>query len=121
MTETVTATDLFHIRYLIVLLFIGRPLYYLEMCMGQFSRYGQVKVWNMAPMFKGVGYGSIAGLICICSYYCALMAITLYYFFASFASVVPWAECHQDKHPNHSCELNETKASLSAFYYKYLT
>lgn len=44
----------FLIPYLIVLLLIGRPIYYLEMCLGQFSRFGQVKVWNMAPMFKGV-------------------------------------------------------------------
>ncbi len=51
----------FLIPYLIVLVLIGRPIYYLEMCLGQFSRYGQVKVWNMAPMFKGVGYGSMVG------------------------------------------------------------
>jgi len=74
----------FLIPYLIVLLFIGRPLYYLEMCLGQFSKYGQVKVWNMAPIFKGIGYGSITGVICLCTYYCSLIAITVYFLLCKF-------------------------------------
>jgi SNF family Na+-dependent transporter len=60
------------------------------MCLGQFSRYGQVKVWNMAPLFKGVGYGSMIGTICVVSYYCSIMAATVFYFFASFAKELPW-------------------------------
>ena len=43
----------FLIPYLIVLTFIGRPIYFLELALGQFSSYGQVKVWKLAPLFKG--------------------------------------------------------------------
>jgi len=43
----------FLIPYLVVLLLIGRPIYYLEMCIGQFSSSGQVKIWSAAPIFKG--------------------------------------------------------------------
>lgn len=43
----------FLIPYLIVLLFIGRPLYFLEMVLGQFSSSGSVKVWEVAPIAKG--------------------------------------------------------------------
>jgi len=43
----------FLIPYLIVLIFIGRPIYYLEMCIGQFASSGQVKIWSVAPLFKG--------------------------------------------------------------------
>ncbi|KAK2703773.1 hypothetical protein QYM36_017905 [Artemia franciscana] len=43
----------FLIPYLIVLLIIGRPLYYLEMILGQFSGYGQVKIWGVVPLLKG--------------------------------------------------------------------
>lgn len=43
----------FLIPYLIVLLFIGKPLYFLEMAMGQFSSYGSVKVWEIVPILKG--------------------------------------------------------------------
>jgi len=104
----------FLIPYILVLLFIGRPLYYLEMCLGQFSRFGQVKVWNMAPMFKGVGYGSITGVICVCSYYCSIMAVTVYYFIASFAKDLPWAKCHPDKHSE-----NCTESEFARLYYDY--
>jgi solute carrier family 6 amino acid transporter-like protein 5/7/9/14 len=44
----------FIIPYLIVLFCIGKPMYFLEMAVGQFSSRGQVKIWKMAPIFKGI-------------------------------------------------------------------
>lgn len=49
----------FLIPYLVVLFFIGKPLYFLEMALGQFSSYGQVKVWAMVPILKGKAYSEI--------------------------------------------------------------
>ncbi|PRD33067.1 UNVERIFIED_CONTAM: Sodium-dependent nutrient amino acid transporter 1 [Trichonephila clavipes] len=43
----------FLIPYLLLLFIIGRPLYYLELIMGQFSSQGPIKVWRMVPAFKG--------------------------------------------------------------------
>jgi solute carrier family 6 amino acid transporter-like protein 5/7/9/14 len=43
----------FLIPYLIVLAFIGRPLYFLEMILGQFSSSGSVKIWDCVPFVKG--------------------------------------------------------------------
>ena len=43
----------FLIPYFVVLVVIGAPIYYLEMCMGQFSNSGHIKMWSMAPAFKG--------------------------------------------------------------------
>ena len=43
----------FLIPYLVVLLLIGKPLYFLEMALGQFSSYGSVKVWAIAPIARG--------------------------------------------------------------------
>lgn len=44
----------FLIPYLIVLLLIGRPIYYLEMCLGQFSSRGNVQMFQkLAPVLKG--------------------------------------------------------------------
>ncbi|CAH2020415.1 unnamed protein product [Acanthoscelides obtectus] len=44
----------FLIPYLIVLVLIGRPMYYLEMCLGQFNSRGNVKIFeNLAPVLKG--------------------------------------------------------------------
>ena len=49
----------FLIPYIMVLLFIGRPLYLLELSLGQFSSSGSVRVWDMVPAFGGVGYGQV--------------------------------------------------------------
>ncbi len=49
----------FLIPYIMVLLFIGRPLYLLELALGQFSSSGSVRVWDMVPAFGGVGYGQV--------------------------------------------------------------
>lgn len=43
----------FVIPYLIVLLIIGRPVYYLEIIIGQFSGKGCIKAMEMAPVMKG--------------------------------------------------------------------
>lgn len=45
----------FLIPYIIVLLVIGRPMYYMEMGLGQFSSRGNVKVFaSLFPAFKGL-------------------------------------------------------------------
>ncbi|CAG7629229.1 unnamed protein product [Allacma fusca] len=46
----------FLIPYLIVLTVIGRPIYFLEIALGQFSSTSQVRVWNSVPFFKGIGF-----------------------------------------------------------------
>ena len=43
----------FLIPYLLVHLLIGKPLYYLEMCIGQFVSRGPVKAWALSPALKG--------------------------------------------------------------------
>ena len=43
----------FLIPYIIVLFLIGKPVYYLELCLGQFSSRGPVKLWDVSPAFRG--------------------------------------------------------------------
>lgn len=47
----------FVIPYMIVLLIVGRPVYYLEMVMGQFSSRGSVKVYDVSPVMRGTSSG----------------------------------------------------------------
>lgn len=44
----------FLIPYIVVLVVVGRPLYYLEMVLGQFTSKGCVEVWQLAPLLKGM-------------------------------------------------------------------
>lgn len=43
----------FLIPYLVVLFLIGKPIYYLEMIIGQFSSRGSVKVFDLCPAMRG--------------------------------------------------------------------
>ncbi|XP_044731735.1 sodium-dependent nutrient amino acid transporter 1-like isoform X2 [Chrysoperla carnea] len=84
----------FLIPYIIVLILIGRPMYYMEMLLGQFSSRGPSKMYDeLSPGFVGVGFGQMLGTICVATYYCSLMALTFYYMVASFTTELPWAKC----------------------------
>jgi solute carrier family 6 amino acid transporter-like protein 5/7/9/14 len=43
----------FIIPYVLAHFFISKPLYYFEMCIGQFVSRGPVKVWALSPALKG--------------------------------------------------------------------
>ncbi|ODM97620.1 Sodium-dependent nutrient amino acid transporter 1, partial [Orchesella cincta] len=133
----------FLVPYIVSLVIVGRPMYYLEMCIGQFSRLvfnkrgfqhrGPVKVWEVVPFFRGIGYTSMIAVLCTVSFYCSIMAVTVYYFFASFLTPLPWSEtiCENNSTiPNSTlvsllsengpdvCELHEqSNTSISELYY----
>lgn len=43
----------FIIPYLIVLFVVGKPVYYLEMLIGQFSSRGSIRVYDFSPAMRG--------------------------------------------------------------------
>lgn len=43
----------FVIPYIIVLIIVGKPIYYLEMLIGQFSSRGSAKVYDLCPALRG--------------------------------------------------------------------
>ena len=47
----------FLIPYFIILVLIGKPMYYLELAIGQFAQRGPIKIWKMCPLGIGVGIG----------------------------------------------------------------
>jgi solute carrier family 6 amino acid transporter-like protein 5/7/9/14 len=79
-----------------MLFLVGKPGYFLEMVMGQFSSRGTVKVFDCVPAMRGVGMGQMVAILAISTYYSSIMAITLRYFFYSFSSVLPWSECRPE-------------------------
>nr|XP_019558048.3 sodium-dependent nutrient amino acid transporter 1-like [Aedes albopictus] len=83
----------FVIPYMIVLLLVGRPVYYLEMVMGQFSSRGSVKVYDVSPVMRGIGVGQMIAMSIVISYYAATIAVAIRYFAASFSGALPWATC----------------------------
>ncbi len=44
----------FFIPYVIMLFFVGMPIFFLELSLGQYTRAGPLTCWEMAPLFKGI-------------------------------------------------------------------
>ncbi|ESO85197.1 hypothetical protein LOTGIDRAFT_235858 [Lottia gigantea] len=83
----------FVIAYLILQIVIGKPMYFMELVMGQFSGRGPTGVWAMNPAAKGIGMSMALISLDVAIYYNVIMAYTLYYFFASMQTTLPWTEC----------------------------
>uniref|UniRef100_A0A1A9W8E0 Transporter n=1 Tax=Glossina brevipalpis TaxID=37001 RepID=A0A1A9W8E0_9MUSC len=90
----------FLIPYLVVLFLVGRPIYYLEMIIGQFSSRGSVKVYDLCPAMRGVGIGQAFMMFVVGTYYEALCAIILNYVVQSFRNPLPWAYCSVEWNSN---------------------
>ncbi|XP_035787555.1 sodium-dependent nutrient amino acid transporter 1-like isoform X1 [Anopheles albimanus] len=102
----------FVIPYIIVLLLVGKPVYYMEMILGQFSSRGSVKVYDMAPIMRGVGFGQLVLICTLITYYGSLMALISRYMFDSFLSPLPWAYCRTEWLPG--CVDAASKADSGA-------
>lgn len=86
----------FLIPYVFLLFLVGKPIYYLEMIIGQFSGKSFIKLWCISPALKGIGWAQLSSMTALATYYCALMAITLRYLLASFAWELPWSYCWEE-------------------------
>ncbi|XP_068148103.1 sodium-dependent nutrient amino acid transporter 1 [Drosophila tropicalis] len=86
----------FLVPYLVVLFLVGKPIYYMEMLLGQFSSRGVVGVFDFSPLMRGVGYAQLFALGVLATYYASVMALTLRYFFDSFAIELPWSYCRPE-------------------------
>ncbi|ESO97939.1 hypothetical protein LOTGIDRAFT_104270 [Lottia gigantea] len=85
----------FLIPYFIMLIFIGIPLFYMELALGQYHRSGPISIWlHICPIFCGIGYGICFIATFIGSYYNTVIAWAVYYLIASFTAEVPWKSCN---------------------------
>ncbi|OQV25275.1 Sodium-dependent dopamine transporter [Hypsibius exemplaris] len=84
----------FLVPYMIFFILGGVPLFYLELALGQYNRKGAVTCWGrLVPLFKGVGLAVVLVSFFVDLFYNQILSWALYFFFASFTSVLPWATC----------------------------
>ena len=70
----------FLIPYLIMLLFAGLPLFFLELVLGQYSGQGPAKLFGrISPIFKGLGFAMVLATFFVSIYYNVIVAWTLFY------------------------------------------
>ncbi|CAD5112174.1 DgyrCDS1408 [Dimorphilus gyrociliatus] len=108
----------FFIPYVIMLIFVGMPIFFLELSLGQFSSNGPLTCWKYSPMFTGVGWGMVivSGFVGI--YYNMIIAWSIYYLVASFTKLpgLPWDNCEQEWNSENCFE--ELKTCNGSEYYK---
>ena len=106
----------FLLVYLIMTIFAGLPLVFLEMCLAQYTGQGPIKFFgNLAPAFKGLGFAMVAVSCVTAVYYNVILAWTTFYFLHGLRSSLPWDSISQAN--NSDCmtqTLNETQ-----FFFKH--
>ncbi|KAF7232643.1 hypothetical protein EG68_07063 [Paragonimus skrjabini miyazakii] len=83
----------FLIPYFLMLMFLGLPLFFLEFAFGQFASLGPISVWNISPLFKGIGYAMVLVSWIFVIYYQIVVSHAMYFLMASFTSYLPWTDC----------------------------
>ncbi|KAM4610477.1 sodium- and chloride-dependent creatine transporter 1 [Polymixia lowei] len=86
----------FLIPYMLIVFVGGIPIFFLEIALGQFMKAGSINVWNIAPLFKGLGYASMVIVFFCNTYYIMVLAWGFYYFIKSFNSTLPWSTCDNE-------------------------
>eukprot|EP00090_Calanus_glacialis_P001873 TRINITY_DN11395_c0_g1_i1.p1 TRINITY_DN11395_c0_g1~~TRINITY_DN11395_c0_g1_i1.p1 ORF type:complete len:652 (+),score=141.75 TRINITY_DN11395_c0_g1_i1:118-2073(+) len=106
----------FLIAYVTMLLISGLPLFFLELVLGQYAGKGPIKLFGrIAPAFKGLGYGMLMISFLVVIYYNMIIAWTIYYTFAGFASELPWTYCGTGNFTSRDCfQRDQEKVCFNA-------
>ena len=84
----------FLIPYVLMLIFTGLPLFFMELTLGQYTGQGPTRVFGrLAPALKGLGFAMLAVTCYVNIYYNVILAWTLFYMFSGMQSVLPWTTC----------------------------
>lgn len=86
----------------------------------------------MKIVISGVGWAQLSSNIALSTYYCSLMALTLFYLIVSFSAELPWATCQKEwgdncidsgasRHSNRSTFLNTNKEGVRSSAELYFT
>ncbi|CAD5118985.1 DgyrCDS7647 [Dimorphilus gyrociliatus] len=108
----------FLITYCVSLIFVGIPMFYLELNLGQFTSSSMLTCWTYLPIMKGVGFCMIM-LLCITSiYYMSIITWGLWYFGYSivYRSESKWTRCDNEWNTPHCILLimkDEAKLCLN--------
>uniref|UniRef100_F6WBL5 Transporter n=1 Tax=Ciona intestinalis TaxID=7719 RepID=F6WBL5_CIOIN len=110
----------FLIPYLIMLVFEGVPLLYLELSVGQWLQNGSVGCWlKLSPYMRGLGLCSLFVSFLVGMYYNTIIAWCLWYLCNSFQEPLPWNDCPPNA--NLTAPVQECALSSTTEYYWYRT
>nr|XP_046250592.1 sodium-dependent neutral amino acid transporter B(0)AT2 [Scatophagus argus] len=108
------------VPYLILLVLIGIPLFFLELAVGQRIRRGSIGVWNyISPRLGGIGFASCVVCFFVALYYNVIISWSLFYFSQSFQQPLPWHECPLVKNDTNNYVEPECEKSSATTYFWY--
>lgn len=91
----------FIIPFVLMLITMGLPIFFLELAVGQYSGLGPNEAFKrMAPALEGLGYCTLVVILLVMVYYMVIVAWTLFYTFLSFLPKLSWAYCDNDFNTN---------------------
>lgn len=100
----------FLIPYVILMVCVGKPMYFLELVLGQFQSLGQTHAFNCFPLGKGIGVCMAYTCFFVCLYFNVLLAYALVYMVHSFNSPLPWSYC-DPAWANENCFVRNSNVS----------
>ncbi|CAJ1080830.1 sodium-dependent neutral amino acid transporter B(0)AT2-like [Xyrichtys novacula] len=107
----------FLLLYVLLMLVVGIPLFFLELAAGQAIRQGSIGVWKyISPRLAGIGYSSCVVCFFVALYYNVILAWSLFYLGNSFQNPLPWEEC--PKEGNITVTECEKSSPTSYFWYR---
>ncbi|XP_041939308.1 sodium-dependent neutral amino acid transporter B(0)AT2-like isoform X1 [Alosa sapidissima] len=84
----------FLLLYILLMLVVGVPLFFLELAAGQSIRQGSIGVWKcISPKLAGIGYSSCLVCFFVALYYNVIIGWSLFYLGNSFQNPLPWQNC----------------------------
>uniref|UniRef100_A0A3Q1D1G0 Transporter n=1 Tax=Amphiprion ocellaris TaxID=80972 RepID=A0A3Q1D1G0_AMPOC len=107
----------FLLLYVLLMLLVGIPLFFLELAAGQAIRQGSIGVWKyISPRLAGIGYSSCVVCFFVALYYNVILAWSLFYLGNSFQHPLPWEQCPE--HGNVTVKECEKSSPTSYFWYR---
>ncbi|CAG9860624.1 unnamed protein product [Phyllotreta striolata] len=104
----------FLIPYAIIMVFIGGPMLYMELAVGQFTGRGPIgALGHLCPLFKGTGIGSVVISFLLSTYYSVIIAYAIFYFFTSFRVKQPWEFCNHRWNTEYCWDRQKFRMNMS--------
>ncbi|KAJ3608457.1 hypothetical protein NHX12_025504 [Muraenolepis orangiensis] len=106
----------FLLLYVLLMLVVGTPLFFLELAAGQSIRQGSIGVWKyISPKLCGIGYSSCVVCFFVAVYYNVIIGWSLFYLGNSFQYPLPWERCPEQG----NITVKECEASSPTTYFWY--
>ncbi|VDM93778.1 unnamed protein product [Onchocerca ochengi] len=84
----------FLVVYLLFFSLGALPVFIMEITIGQYAQRGAMEIWNLCPLFKGVGIGNVVIAFMCIAYFCVISSWSIFYMINSMKSVFPWETCN---------------------------